>query len=581
MILRCTLLVFYAISALGRYENINMKLDWWETAVFYQIYVRSFMDSDGDGVGDINGITSRVQYLKDLGVDAMILSPVFKSPMYDFGFDVTDYYNIHHEYGTTEDLENLVKKAEELHMKVILDFVPNHTSNDSDWFVKSSQKDEYYSDWYVWEDGHLDVNGLRRPPNNWLSFFGKSAWTYVPSRDQFYLHQFGDSEPDLNYRNPVLVEEIKTLMKYWLEKGVAGLRLSSVNYLVEADKDLYGGHYPDELTTGKRGVESENYNYLEHIYTKDQDENYDMVSQFREAFDSITIRDNVTRVLMTEACTSVKKAVKYYGEGVHSGAQIPLNFALTKDLGKESDARDIKYAVDRWLTYKPLKKPANWVTGTQDKSRVASRFRPELVDAFNMLLLLLPGIAITYMGEELGMVNGFVPWSETRDPLACGTDDPVNFIEVTRDPIRTPFQWTNGKNAGFSDADKTWLPVAEGYEHNNVANEKAAARSHYQVYRSLTGLRARPAFRLGRYESLALNNDIFAFKRWYNDDAYVVVMNVGKVYQVVNLTAFDLIFGQLEVEVSSVLSSRTYGDTVQANYLDLAADEALVVRMQV
>ncbi|CAK1544243.1 unnamed protein product [Leptosia nina] len=580
LILRCIFFVLIAVAR-GRYENVNVKQDWWENAVFYQIYVRSFMDSDSDGIGDINGITSRLQYLKDLGVDAMILAPIFKSPMHDFGFDVTDYYTVHHEYGTTEDFEELVKKSREFGMKIILDFVPNHTSNESDWFVKSSHKDEYYSDWYIWENGHLDSSGLRRPPNNWISSFRKSAWTYVPSRDQFYLHQFGDSQPDLNYRNPVLVEEMKTLMKYWLEKGVAGIRLSSVNYLVETDKDLYGGRYPDEPMTGKPGVYADDYNYLEHIYTKDQGENYDLISQFREALDAITIRDNVTRVLMTEACTGIKKSVKFYGEGVHLGAHIPLNFALLKDVGKESDARDIKYATDRWLTYKPLRKPANWMTGAQDKSRLASRFRSELVDSFNMLVLLLPGIAVTYMGEELGMVNGFVPWSETRDPLACNTDDPVNFIEVTRDPFRTPFQWNNGKNAGFSDAEKTWLPVAEGYEHINVASEQAAVRSHYQVFRSLTTLRARPAFRLGRYESLALNSDVFAFKRWYNDDAYVIVMNVGKGYQVVNLTAFDLIFGQLEVEVSSVLSSRSYGDNVQANYLDLAADEAVVLRMQV
>ncbi|XP_045510978.1 maltase 2-like [Colias croceus] len=581
MILHTILLGLTVVTVRGRYENVNIKQDWWETAVIYQIYVRSFMDSDGDGVGDINGITSKLQYLKDINVDAILLSPIFRSPMHDFGYDVTDYYSLHSEYGSLEDFEQLVKKAAEKNMKVILDFVPNHTSNDSDWFVKSSHKDEYYNDWYIWENGHLDAQGQRQPPNNWISVFRKSAWTYVPSRDQYYLHQFAEAQPDLNYRNPVLVEEIKTIMKYWLEKGVAGMRISSVNYLIETDKDLFGGRYPDEPLTGKPGVTLENYNYLDHIYTKDQEETYDLVGQFRDAFDSITIRDNMTRILLTEACTGIKNSVRYYGEGSHSGSHIPLNFAIMKDLTKESDARDIKYAVDRWLTYKPLGKPANWMTGNHDKSRVGSRFRPELVDAFNMLVLLLPGIAITYMGEEIGMLNGFVPWSETRDPLACNTDDPVNFVEVSRDPVRTPFQWSSGKNAGFSESDKTWLPTADGYENRNVDHEQAAVRSHYHVYRTLAGLRKRPAFRLGRLESLALSSDVFAFKRWYNDDAYVVVMNVGRSYQVVNLTAFDLIFGQLEVEVSSVLSSRTYGDNVQANYLDLAADEALVLRMQV
>ncbi|XP_046961502.1 maltase 2-like [Vanessa cardui] len=565
----------------GRYENVNVKLDWWENAVFYLIYPRSFMDSDGDGIGDINGITSRLDYLKDLGVDAAWLSPIYRSPNQDFGFDVSDFYSIQPEYGTMEDFEQLLRKANEINIKIVLELVPNHTSNESEWFIKSSSKDEYYHDWFVWENGHLDGQGRRRPPNNWISVFRKSAWQYSPSRDQYYLHQFGVTQPDLNFRNPVVEEEIKNILKYWLEKGVAGFSMNAVNYIFEVDKDLYGGIYPDEPLTGKPGIGPDDYDYLDHIYTKDHEENYDLISQFREVFDSLTLRDNLTRVLITEAYTGVKNAVRYYGEGMRSDSQIPFNFALIEDLNKESDARDIKYAVDRWLTYKPLRKPANWVIGSLDKSRVASRFRPKLVDAFNMLVLLLPGIAFTYMGEEIGMTNGFVTWSKTMDPLACNTDDPVNFVKVSRDPYRTPFQWSNGKNAGFSNGEKTWLPLADGYQHLNVEKQRSAVRSHYQVYRSLTNLRSRPAFRLGGYQSLALTKNVFAFKRWYNDDAYVVVMNVGKNYQVVNLTAFDLIFGQLEVEVSSVHSSRAYSDDIHANFLDLAADEALVLRMQV
>ncbi|XP_050362060.1 maltase 2-like [Nymphalis io] len=571
--------LFAAVDA--RYENVNVKLDWWENAVFYQIFPRSFMDSDGDGIGDINGITSRLEYLKDLGVDAAWLSPIYRSPNQDFGFDVTDFYSIQPEYGTMEDFEQLIKKSNELNVKIILELVPNHTSNESEWFIKSSNKDEYYHDWYIWENGHLDAQGRRRPPNNWISVFRKSAWQYSPSRDQYYLHQFGVTQPDLNFRNPVVEEEIKNILKYWLEKGVAGLAMNSVNYVFEVDKDLYGGRYPDEPATGKPGLGPDDYDYLDHIYTKDLEETYDLMSQFRDIFDALTLRDNLTRVLITEAYTSIKNAVRYYGDGTRFDAHIPFNFALIEDLNKESDARDIKYAVDRWLTYKPLRQPANWGIGSLDKSRVASRFRPKLVDAFNMLVLLLPGIAITYMGEEIGMTNGFVTWGKTMDPLACNTDDPVNFIKVSRDPYRTPFQWSNGKNAGFSTAEKTWLPLADRYQLINVEKQRSAVRSHYQVYRTLTNLRSRPAFRLGGYQSLALTKNVFAFKRWYNDDAYVVIMNVGKSYQVVNLTAFDLIFGQLEVEVSSVHSSRSSSDDIHANFLDLAADEALVLRMQV
>ncbi|CAH2067418.1 unnamed protein product, partial [Iphiclides podalirius] len=551
----------FGYGIIARYENVNVKNDWWETALFYQIYTRSFVDSDGDGVGDLNGVISRLEYLKELGVDAAWLSPIFKSPMYDFGYDVSDFYSIQPEYGSLEDFEQLIKKANELSIKIVMDYVPNHTGNESEWFIKSSSRDEYYSDWYIWESGHIDSRGEKQPPNNWLSVFRKSAWSYMPSRDQFYLHQFSEAEPDLNYRNPVVVEEMKNIIKYWLEKGVAGMRFGAINYIFETDKDNFGGHYPDEPISGKPGLDYIDYNYLHHVYTKDQEETYEIVSQFREVIDSISLRDNFT--------------------SFHVGAHIPVNHLLIDAINKESDARDVKYAIDQWLSYKPLGKNANWATGNHDTHRVASRFRPGLVDAFNMLVLLLPGIAMTYMGEEMGMLNGFVPWVETRDSVACNTNDPVSFIDVSRDPARTPFQWSNGKNAGFSTATKTWLPVAEGYENLNVANQRSAIRSHYQVYRTLSNLRLRPAFRLGRFESLALNQEVFAFKRWYNDDTYVVVMNFGKSYQVVNLTAFDLVFGQLEVEVSSILSSRTYSDNVMASYLDLSADEALVLRMQI
>ncbi|KAL4712845.1 hypothetical protein ACJJTC_011915 [Scirpophaga incertulas] len=572
-----------AVTVRGSDQNFNLKQDWWETAVIYQIYVRSFMDSDGDGIGDIAGVTSRLDHLKEIGADAAWLSPIFKSPMNDFGFDVADYYTIEPHYGTIEDFDQLLKKASELNIKIILDFVPNHTSNESEWFIKSSNRDEYYNDWYIWANGHIDCDGNKLPPNNWISLFGNSSWSYMPNRDQFYLHQFGKAQPDLNFRSPVVVDEIKSIIKFWLETGVAGMRINAVNLIFETDKDNFGGTYPDEPKSGNLHSSSNSYNYLDHIYTKDQDETYELVSQFREVFDAISIRDNLTRVMMTDACTNIKNAVKYYGEGVQSGAHVPFNFALIEvlDKGSDWDARDIKYAIDRWMTYKPLMKQANWMIGNQDKSRLASRVRPDLVDAFNMLVLLLPGVAITYMGEEIGMINGAVPWSNTKDPLACNTDDPVKYIEVSRDPARTPFQWSSGKNAGFSTAHKTWLPVANGYKNINVDSQRSAARSHYKVYRTLTKLRSRTAFREGRYESHALHPDVFAFKRWYKHDTYIVVMNFGKTYRIVNLTAFDLIFGQLEVEASSVLSSRTYSDNVPSDYLDLAADEALVLRMQV
>ncbi|XP_047987115.1 maltase 2-like [Leguminivora glycinivorella] len=563
-------------------QELGFKQDWWESALIYQIYTRSFLDTDGDGVGDIRGIISRLEYLKELNVDAICLSPIYKSPQIDFGFDVSDFYSVHSDYGSNEEFEELVREAQKLNIKVLLDFVPNHTSNESDWFQKAVGRDEYYFDWYVWAEGYLDNVGHRRPPNNWISMFKKSAWEFVPNRGQYYLHQFAKNQPDLNYRNPVVVDEMKNIIKFWLEKGVAGMKMSAVNHLLEVDKDSFGGRFPDEPKTGKVGLDGDDYKYLNHIYTKDLKESYDMVSQFREVFDSITLRDNMTRLLLTEASTTnIKNLVKYYGEGNNFGSQIPVNFALMEDFRKESDARDLKFVVDRWMTYKPANKPANWMSGNHDKARVASRLRPGLVDAFNMLVLLLPGVAMTYMGEEIGMPNGDVSWAQTKDQLACNTDDPINYVAVTRDGSRTPYQWNSERTAGFTKGHETWLPVGDSYETINAESQHSAAQSHYLVYRSLSLLRKRPAFRAGRFESQALTRDVFAFKRWYQDDTYVVVMNLGRSLNVVNLTTFDLVFGQLEVEASSALSSRSINDNVNANSLDLAADEALVLRMMV
>ncbi|XP_063358165.1 maltase 2-like [Cydia amplana] len=568
------------ISVVRGGQEVAFKQDWWETALIYQIYVRSFLDTDGDGIGDIRGIISRLEHLRELNIDAICLSPIFKSPQNDFGFDVSDYYSIHSDYGSIDDFEELLREAHKMNIKVLLDFVPNHTSNESDWFQRAVNRDEYYFDWYVWAEGHIDSVGQRRPPNNWISMFRKSAWEYVPNRAQYYLHQFAKHQPDLNFRNPVVVDELKNIIKFWLEKGVAGMKMSSVNHLFEVDKDNFGGRYPDEPKSGKVGLKEHDYKYLNHIYTKDLQESYDVVSQFREVFDSITLRDNVTRVLLTESSpANIKNLVRYYGEGNNFGSQVPVNFALIEDFRKESDARDLKFIIDRWMSYKPQNKPANWMSGNQDKARVATRLRPELVDAFNMLVLLLPGVAISYMGEEIGMPNGNVAWVETKDPLACNTDDPINFGEVNRDGARTPYQWSSERKAGFTKGHETWLPIADGYETLNVEDQRSAAQSHYLVYKTLSILRKRPAFRAGRFESQALSRDVFGFKRWYQDDTYVVVMNLGRSINVVNLTIFDLVFGQMEVEASSVLSSRSINDHLNANYVDLAGDEALVLRM--
>ncbi|XP_075992681.1 maltase A1-like [Anticarsia gemmatalis] len=575
--MRC-MLFLPMVLALALSANADKDLDWWETTIFYQIYPRSFKDSDGDGIGDLNGITENLEYLKEMGIGATWLSPIFKSPMYDFGYDIADFYAIQDEYGTMEDFENLMAKAKELDIKVVLDFVPNHGSNESVWFEEALKGHEKYYDYFVWEDGVVDDNGNLQPPNNWVSVFRKSAWEYREEVGKYYLHQFVIGQPDLNYRNPDVVEEMKNVVRFWLEKGVAGFRVDAIAHLFEVDKALYGGKYPDEPKTGHTD-DPDNYDYLDHIYTKDHDETFDMVYQWREVFDEIGQKDGLTRVMMTEAYSSPQLTMRYFGEGDREGAQMPFNFVMISDVNGDSSAAEIKYALDKFLTFKPIDKLANFVAGNHDNSRVASRFSPELVDGINMILLLMPGIAVTYMGEEIGMVDGYVSWEDTVDPSGCNTDDPINYWKSSRDPERTPFQWNANKNAGFSVADKTWLPVAEGYEELNVEVQRATANSHLNIYKALASLRAEAAFRHGRYESVAFNDGVFAFRRWYGKDNYIVVVNFRTDGYTIDLSYFENVGENVEVVISSIESPKNAGDVLQANKLEILDSESLVLKV--
>ncbi|XP_073942192.1 maltase A1-like [Choristoneura fumiferana] len=555
-------------------------LEWWESTIFYQIYPRSFADSDGDGIGDLNGITSKLEYIKEIGVGAIWLSPMFQSPMYDFGYDISDFYAVHDEYGTMEDFEALTKRAEELGIKVVLDLVPNHSSNESEWFQKALEGDEKYYNYFVWEDAIIDEDGNRQPPNNWLSHFRGSAWEYREEVGKYYLHQFVVGQPDLNYRNPDVVAEMENVVRFWLERGVAGFRVDAVNCLFEVDKNLHGGQYPDEPLSGAVGVSLDDHDSLDHIYTKNQNETYYVVYDWRDVLDEFKARDGLTRVMMTEVYASIQDVVKYFGEGDRKGAQMPFNFDLITDVDASSSAGDIKRAIDKFLTYKPLDKDANWVVGNHDNSRMATRYGSSLVDGINMIILLLPGVGVTYMGEELGLVDGYVSWEDTVDPSGCNTNDPINYGKWSRDPERTPFQWNAEKNAGFSTADKTWLPVAEGYETLNVEVQRAAERSHLKLYQALAALRQDRVFRHGRFESLALNQDVFAFRRWYKGEVYLVVVNMRDVEHDVNLTYFENVSGDVKVVLRSIQSQKNEGDKFPAASLPLAGFESLVLKVK-
>lgn len=246
----------------GQQLMAQQPKDWWEKSIFYQIYPRSFMDSDGDGIGDLKGVTSKLQYLADTGIEATWLSPIFQSPMVDFGYDISDFKKIHYEYGTMSDFEDLLTEAKRLGIKIILDLVPNHTSDQCDWFLRSANREHGYEDYYIWNDGVLDDDGYLQPPNNWNSVFYGSAWTWHEQRGQFYFHQFTKKQPDLNYRNPAVVEEMNDVITFWLSKGVSGFRIDAVNHLFESEDLL------NEPPSGSDN-DPKSYGYLHHYYTKD------------------------------------------------------------------------------------------------------------------------------------------------------------------------------------------------------------------------------------------------------------------------------------------------------------------------
>lgn len=335
--------------------------EWYEGANFYQIYPRSFMDSDGDGVGDLPGIKSRLSYLKDLGIDGVWLSPIYKSPMVDFGYDISDFRDIHEEFGTLQDFDELAEECKRIGLRLILDFVPNHSSDESEWFKKSERREPGYENYYIWRPGKLDnVSNIIVPPTNWVSGFRYSAWRWSNIRQEMYYHMVHYKQPDLNYRDPRVVQEMKDVLTYWMEKGVDGFRIDAIPCLFE--KVNSDGSFPDEPRSFNPNCDRNDECYLNHTFTQDQDETYDMVYQWRKLFDDFSEAHNIEpKVMMTESYSRIDLTQKYYGNGDMEGSHIPFNFELIKRVNMNSSAEDYKTVIEEWLTLMPAGHSANWV----------------------------------------------------------------------------------------------------------------------------------------------------------------------------------------------------------------------------
>ncbi|XP_055599791.1 probable maltase [Uranotaenia lowii] len=571
----CTLVCFGFGIVLGADDN------WWQHANFYQIYPRSFMDSDGDGIGDLPGITQKVSYLRnELGIDAVWLSPIFKSPMADFGYDISDFRDIYEKFGTIADLENLASECKRQGLKLILDFVPNHSSDEHDYFVKSVNKVDPYTDYYVWHPGKLLPNGTRVPPSNWISIFIGSAWEWNDVRKEYYLHQFLKKQPDLNYRNPLVVQEMKDVLRYWLDKGVDGFRVDALPFLYEAEVGS-DGNYPDEAKSGN-SQDPTNSDYLYHNLTQNLDETFDMIYQWREVLEEFKTDTGRTEdvVLMIEAYTPLENIIRLYGDDAtgREGAQIPFNFEVLSNIFRDSNGKKFHDMVMRFWNAKPDGRYANWVLGNHDNKRLASRLGVKRADLYNIALNTLPDVAVTYNGEELGMEDVYIPWSETIDPAACNSN-PQDFMKYSRDPARTPMLWDSSTSAGFSTSSTTWLPVAANYESVNYEVQKSASRSHVKIFKSLLRLRKQRTLREGTFEMKLLDDDLLIIRRHLAGVSTVVsILNFHKGTRTVNLSqAFEGLPLEFEIITSSLQTNYIDGSVVDRDNISLPGEAAIVL----
>lgn len=535
--------------------------DWWETTAFYQIYPRSFKDSNGDGIGDLNGITQKLSYLKGIGINATWLSPIFQSPMVDFGYDISDFYNIHSEYGNMTDFENLITEANKTGIKIILDFVPNHTSDECDWFLKSVNKTTGFEDFYIWHPGYLNATtNVTTPPSNWVSEFRGSAWKWHATRQEYYLHQFHYKQPDLNYRNSLVVNEMKAVLRFWLGKGVAGFRIDATKFLFETEKDS-SGKYADEPLSGTTN-DPDDPLYVTHVYTNDLPECVDMVYQWREVMDAYkTANGGDTRVIMTEAYTTTEILMQYYGNDVDRlGSNFPFNFLMITSLSNTSTAADYETVINTWLDKMSDGRTPNWVVGNHDNARVGTRFGEDRIDSMNMIVQTLPGVSVTYNGEELGMTNGYVSWNNTVDPQALATNSTI-YQSYSRDPERTPFQWDNTTSGGFSTNATTWLPVASNYLTVNVATEEAALKSHLNIYKDLLTLRDVDTMKYGETTVKSINSTVLGIVRSLKgNDTYITIANLGRQAIEVNLSLLNVTLpNTITYYIVGVNSSQTVG----------------------
>lgn len=480
-----------------------MSYAWWQTGTIYHIYPRSFQDTNGDGVGDLDGVRRRLDYLVWLGVDAIWLSPFYPSPMRDGGYDVADYCAVGPLFGSLSSVDQLLAEAHARKLKIILDFVPNHTSDAHPWFQASRRsRNDPLRDWYIWRGAAPDSG----PPNNWVSHFGGGAWTWDEHTNQFYYHAFLREQPDLNWRNPRVRAAMYDVLRFWLRRGVDGFRVDVISHLI---KDAAFRDNP--VNPAWTGVGPEIVR-LAQTYSADQPEAQEIVAEMRRVVDEFD-----DRVLIGEVYLPLERLVAYYGEKL-SGLQFPFNFQL---LDAPWTAKDIGELVAGYEDALPKGAWPNWVLSNHDRPRVAARVGAAQARVAIMLLLTLRGTPTFYYGDEIGIDHVDIPPERIQDTWAQREQGPG----VGRDPSRTPMQWDSTAFAGFSTREP-WLPLTPDHEVRNVAAMSDDQRSILNLVRNLLRCRrAHKAIQIGDWRLLSHGNDVLAYERVEGDDRVVVALN--------------------------------------------------------
>jgi alpha-glucosidase len=580
-------------------EAAVARLKWWQRGIIYQIYPRSFQDSGGDGVGDLRGVIGRLDYLASLGIEAIWFSPIFTSPMKDFGYDVADYKDIDPLFGNLADFDELVAQAHKRGLKVMLDFVPNHSSDEHPWFREArSSRDNPKRDWYIWRDplppGNTDsaVYGAGGGvPNNWKSFFGGDAWTFDQHTGQYYLHQFVPGQPELNWANPEVRQEMADTLRFWMKRGVDGFRVDVI-WLLAKDPE-----YRDEpLNPDWRPGEIE-HNSLQHIYTQNLPITHEYIRELRSALDEFE-----DRMMVGEIYLPTETLLTYAGTEQAPECHLPFNFWL---ILTPWNAADIRRLVDDYdAATSAAGSWPNWVLGNHDQHRFASRVGKAQYRVAQTLLLTLRGTPTVYYGDEIGMEDGHIPPERVVDPAALGQP---GVAAAGRDPERTPMQWDDTPHAGFTGANaEPWLPVAENFTAINVAAQEQNPESDLNYFRSLTELRRESAaLTLGSYRSLQTatgtgveqhpvvveertaaltggsfeniqaGTGVFGFLREHGDERMLVLLNFGAQDAALSLPELE----QAELEQATLLLSSYAGGEVNASKTVLRGNEAQIWRL--